>query len=96
MKVGIIRTQSRIALHINGANRKLSAVPNEAHKFFQKATPIKTGNARSKTTLANDTVNARYPYAQRLDTGYSKQSPRGMSKPTLVFVRKLVNKILGR
>lgn len=96
MRVGVVKTQSRIALHINGVNKKLSQLPKDAHTFFQKTTPRRTGNARNKTTLANDTVLAKYPYAGRLDTGYSKQAPRGMSKPTLDFIRKLVNKILGR
>jgi hypothetical protein len=39
-------------------------------------------------------INANYPYAQRLDDGYSPQSPDGMTKPTLDFIKKRVNQIM--
>lgn len=96
MKISFIRTQSRISGHINGVNRKLSMVPDEAHKFFQKSTPVATGNARKNTTLSKDTIYAKYPYALRLDRGYSRQAPVGMSKPTIKYVQGLVKRILGK
>jgi len=60
---------------------------------FYKNTPIKTGNARRKTSQYQDTIEANYAYAQRLDQGYSKQSPQGMTKPTMDFLRKYVQKV---
>ena len=42
------------------------------------------------------TINADYPYAKRLDQGYSKKAPRGMSKPTGEFIKALVKIILKR
>ena len=71
------------------ASQKLAS---EAYKFFVKQTPVKTGNARSKTTLSGSEIDAMYPYAQRLDTGYSKQSPEGMSKPTEAFIQDYIKK----
>lgn len=59
------------------------------YNFFKKITPIDTGNAQRQTIKQNpDTIFARYPYARRLDLGYSKQAPTGMSKPMFDEIRK--------
>lgn len=72
--------------------RELEDVPrdvmNEAAKHFKQITPIRSGNARRKTRLRGNTIRANYPYAGRLDDGYSPQAPEGMTKPTLRFIRK--------
>ncbi len=73
--------------------KKLAQVPNEAYKEFVQETPIRSGNARRKTTLQGKTITARYPYAKKLDDGYSQQSPDGMTKPTEAFIRKRVKDI---
>jgi hypothetical protein len=64
----------------------------EAYKFFRSKTPIKTGNARRNTHLTGATIQGDYPYATRLDKGYSSQAPEGMSKPTDEFVRNYISK----
>jgi hypothetical protein len=72
-----------------------TAMAKEAHQYFRKITPIapvQGGNARRNTFLVNDTVQANYPYAQRLDQGYSRQAPDGMSKPTIQYMQDLVKK----
>lgn len=75
---------------------KLNNVPNDAYVFFVKQTPVRSGNARRNTKLQNKTeIQANYPYAQRLDQGYSKQSPKGMVQPTIDFIRKRVKEILA-
>jgi hypothetical protein len=76
--------------------RALDKLPDEAYDVFRDETPIRTGNARSKTRLRGDVINANYPYAGRLDNGYSRQSPRGMVAPTIEFLRKRVRQIIGR
>jgi hypothetical protein len=86
--------QNNITSSINKIQQKLDNLPNEAHKEFVKNTPIRTGNARRKTRLSKDTIEANYPYAQRLDEGYSSQSPKGMTKPTEDFVNKRMKQIL--
>jgi inosine-uridine nucleoside N-ribohydrolase len=76
--------------------QKLNNLPDEAYDVFVKNTPIRTGNARSKTKLQNKKkIVANYPYAQRLDQGYSKQSPKGMVEPTMNFIRKRIKQILA-
>lgn len=67
------------------------AVMKDAGVFFRAKTPIKTGNARSKTRQKDLTINADYGYAGRLDDGFSKQAPKGMSDPTIDQIDKLVD-----
>ena len=62
----------------------------EAYNKFYATTPIRTGNARSNTDLIKNEIEANYPYAQRLDDGYSKQAPRGMTEPTREYIRKYI------
>lgn len=64
-----------------------TSLAKKAYDHFRKITPIDTGNARRKTKLSHDTIYASYPYAQRLDQGWSKQAPDGMSKPTIEYLK---------
>jgi hypothetical protein len=64
----------------------------EAYAYFKRETPIRSGNARSRTRLMKNEIQADYPYAQRLDAGYSKQAPFGMTKPTDKFIQEYINK----
>jgi hypothetical protein len=63
---------------------------------FLTNTPIKTGNARKNTDAVKNEIQADYPYATRLDNGWSKQRPRGMSKPTIKFLQDYIKKNLGK
>lgn len=73
---------------------KLKLVPQDALVEFVKDTPIRSGNARRNTKLRGSTIEANYAYAKRLDEGWSKQSPQGMTKPTEAFIKKRVATIL--
>lgn len=74
--------------------KELDKLPKKAYTVFKAETPIRTGNARRNTVLKGDTIEANYPYARRLDEGYSKQAPRGMVEPTQEFLEKEVQKIV--
>lgn len=83
--------------------KKLNVVPREAYKEFVSVTPIKSGNAKRKTTLKGKTIVADYPYAQVLDKGRhmtnrgmrgSNQAPKGMTKPTIEFIKRTIDKII--
>lgn len=63
-------------------------IKDDAYAYFVSATPIKTGNARRKTDLVGNKIVGAYPYAQRLDEGWSKQSPDGMVGPTSEYIEK--------
>ena len=85
------------SVDISGAVQKLTniedmpdRVMDRAYKFFVNNTPYKTGNAQRNTDLVDHVIEANYPYAKRLDEGYSRQAPRGMTKPTLKEIERLV------
>lgn len=64
----------------------------EAFNHFKGITPVRSGNARRNTRLQGDEIQANYPYAGRLDKGYSSQAPDGMTKPTEKFIQEYIKK----
>jgi hypothetical protein len=94
-----IKIDDRVTKELNSIQRQLRAYPQEALAEFKSLTPIARvngGNARRRTTLKNDRIEADYPYATRLDQGWSKQAPQGMTKPFEQWVRKKVKQIFGK
>lgn len=79
---------------------------DDAYKFFLAQTPVRTGNARrntslastkdSKTGLSKSTIEGDYPYAQRLDDGYSQQAPTGMTAPTERYIERRLDELLRK
>ena len=78
----------------------LSSIPqkliNEAGDYFKDITPIKTGNARNNTNQSGNVISAQYPYAGRLDDGYSRQAPKGMVEPTIAFIDKRLKQLVEK
>ncbi len=85
---------SNIAPALDRKIKGLDSVPKSGYDHFKQITPIRSGNARRRTRLQGSTIKADYPYAVRLDEGWSKQAPKGMVQPTIEFMSKLVNKIM--
>jgi len=88
--------------------RQLQMLPTNALIEFKTLTPIGKpetwkspppknyvpGNARRSTKLVNnDTIEANYPYAVRLDEGWSRQAPKGMIEPFKQWLAKQIQKI---
>lgn len=48
------------------------------------------GNARRSTRLRGRTIEGVYPYAERLEDGWSRQAPKGMSDPTIQHVQRVL------
>mgnify|MGYP000438480306 CR=1 FL=1 len=69
-----------------------NVMAREAYSYFRDITPVRTGNAQRRTRLSGDEIRADYAYAQRLDDGWSRQAPRGMTEPTERFIRDYINK----
>lgn len=63
---------------------------------FKQITPRRTGNARSKTRYNSTEIVADYRYAERLDDGYSKQAPGGMTEPTIRYFISGLEKDIGK
>ena len=80
--------------------KELKDMPDEvmadAGKYFKNITPIDKGYARSRTSTKDTTISARYPYAGRLDDGWSKQAPKGMTDPTEREIDKLITTEIRR
>ena len=87
------KVTNNISNYIKDIKKDLAKIPQEAHKEFVQLTPIDKGNARKRTTLNKDVITANYPYAQRLDEGYSKQAPKGMVKPLEKWLEKRLAKV---
>lgn len=88
VKVDIARVLKTFDL----AEKRLATLPKAAYEEFVKETPIRTGRARRSTDLRGTTIVADYPYAQRLDEGYSRQAPKGMTEPVIKFIEEEVAK----
>ena len=80
--------------------RELAQYPRDAEDEFRQLTPIARvngGNARRRTQLKNNSeIVADYPYAQRLDEGWSKQAPRGMTEPFLKWSQRRIKEIFRK
>lgn len=73
--------------------KEAAALSQASLAKFVSLTPIDKGNARRNTKLrGKDVIVADYPYAERLDTGWSKQAPRGMSEPFEQWFRNYTEK----
>ena len=94
MRVNVIK--QGISASLLGKRRKLKRIIPQATEYFKSVTPIRSGNARRNTKQYKEGINADYPYAKRLDNGWSRQAPRGMSEPTLKYIKKQVRSIFGR
>jgi uncharacterized protein YbjT (DUF2867 family) len=66
------------------------AVADVGFEAFRSNTPVRTGNARRRTRLTGTEIRADYAYAQRLDQGYSSQSPQGMTQPAIEAMQQYI------
>ena len=96
MKSGITITKNTMSASLQRIQKRLETLPQLAYKEFVNNTPVRNGNARRNTKLQKNTIVADYPYAKRLDEGYSKQAPQGMSKPTEDFVKRETDKMMRK
>jgi hypothetical protein len=77
--------------HFTKVKKTKEKVMPKAYDYFKSITPIRSGNARRNTRLDNkNNIEANYDYASRLDEGWSKQAPKGMTKPTEKKIEELV------
>lgn len=85
--------RSKIQARMEEVERKVGRIKDFAADEFRKTTPIRTGNARSKTNRTNVGVEAAYPYANSLNDGFSRQAPQGMTEPTVDKISDYVRKM---
>lgn len=85
--------RSKIRARLTEVDRQVNRIKDYASEEFRSITPIRTGNARSKTRRVQQGIEANYHYANRLNDGYSKQAPDGMTKPTVEAIQAFVRRI---
>lgn len=81
-----IRVKDNMTASLDRIVKSIEGVPESAYAYWRSITPIRSGNARRRTRLAGNEIQARYAYAEALDSGTSKQAPRGMSEPTTQYL----------
>lgn len=88
----------KLQKRVNDIKKALSpqTLTNVAYNYFKGITPRKSGNAQNKTTKSGNEIRADYPYAKRLDNGWSKQAPKGMVNPTIDYLNQYIKKQLGK
>ena len=84
-------------------DRLLKQAPTRVDKAWQAAgrkyrdlTPVASGNARRRTRVQGNEIRADYAYADRLDKGWSKQAPQGMTEPTLDYFESVIDSELDK
>lgn len=82
----------------NDIDKAISTSMEDTFNYYKKETPKKGGNARNKTKFnkSRNSINSNYDYAGRLDSGWSKQSPKGFTKPSLNFLEKTITRKFKR
>lgn len=88
--------RNKIKPSLGRIEKEFKKFPKEAYDYWKKITPKRSGNAKRRTKRQGNTIRANYPYAERLDNGYSKQAPKGMYDPTLKYLRRLGRKKLRK
>ena len=92
------RVTNRITPNLRRKASRLHTVARVGFKKFKDTTPIDTGNARRSTSYkeraSSASIEANYPYANRLNEGYSRQAKNGMTEPTIKEMQKQARKIL--
>jgi hypothetical protein len=94
--MAVRQTRNTITNSLGQVRRRFSTLPKLAYQHWRKVTPKRSGNARKKTKLQRDVIVARYPYAKRLDEGWSKQARRGMFQPTFEFIKRTTRRMLRK
>jgi len=83
------KTLRQLQVEINNA---IDTATEDSYRFFVRKTPIDKGNARRQTKYRESNnkaiIDANYDYAVPLDRGHSQQAPKGMTQPSLVYLRR--------
>lgn len=87
------KISNNIGRRLDKIESDLKQLPADATDYFRSITPIDTGNARRSTRLRGTAIDANYPYAVRLNTGWSRQAPDGMTDDTIDWIRDFIKRM---
>lgn len=83
-------TPNRIGPRLDQVRAFMNELPRDMHEEFVNNTPIRTGNAKRSTDFKSNEIQGNYNYANRLNKGWSRQAPNGMTDPTIEYARQRV------
>lgn len=88
---------SALTAKLTRQQRELKLLPEQGLAEFKRLTPKRTGLARTRTDLTNNNkIVGDYAYAQKLDTGTSRQAPKGMVAPFTLWWNKQIRRIFRK
>ena len=97
MKVTVLGVEDTLKFIGRSVTERVDAVASIFEEEAKKAPPIKTGHARRSWTKdvsrQGFKVENNVPYIGRLEEGYSKQAPKGISRPTLRRAKRRTSKL---
>lgn len=94
--MSVKKVKDNVTPELQRISNALERLPKEVFDYWVKTTPKRTGNARRSTDLKGDTIHANYPYAERLNEGYSKQAPQGIVEPVEQFIERRLKQIMRK
>lgn len=88
-------TVTGVGNDVSNLNEELAkfvkAVADDVYTFSKANTPVRSGNARKnwteKTSKSNFEIKNTVPYIERLDKGWSKKAPNGITMPTISQIK---------
>jgi len=81
---------------MNDLRETPKSIMKQLYPYYVNKTPIRSGNARNRTKLVNTTISSKYPYAGRLDEGWSAQAPSGFTNPSIDQLDRLLTNRIKR
>jgi hypothetical protein len=97
MKVEVLGVDNALKFIGKEVEQQIDVVAQVYLEEAQKATPIKSGRARRSwnkdVQRQGFTVENTVPYIGRLEEGYSKQAPKGITGPTLRRANKRTQRL---
>lgn len=97
MKIEVLGINETIRFLGTSVTDKVSQVASIYLEEAKKATPIKSGRARrnwtKKVNRQDFDISNNVPYIGRLEEGYSKQAPKGITRVASRRAKRRVQKI---
>jgi len=97
MKLEVLGVENALQFIGREVEEQVDAVAQIYLEEAQRATPIKSGRARrawnKDVQRQGFTVENNVPYIGRLEEGYSRQAPKGITGPTLRRANKRTSRL---
>jgi hypothetical protein len=96
MKIQVLGVDDTLTFIGRSVTERVNEIATIYEEEARKATPIKSGRARRNWTKdvsrQGFKIENNVPYIGRLEEGYSKQAPKGITRPT---VRRANRRVKG-